>query len=350
MALKAILGGFAERARNGRETRARRLADGGRYREAIERLAPLPADDLSAELLRDLVKWRRAAFEAGRPAAVWPRRLPDPFPGFQGVPEIACADLTTDIMGGAILHHGGLIVRGLIDPAETARLVAIVEQARSVAASQAETGPSAPVSRWYCPLPLDSDDMLASGRSFIRSHGQVLTADSPAALAELIRFLKGHGVTRMIEDYLGEPTYLSLGKSTMRHATPSSVSTWWHQDGSFLGEATRTVNCWLTLSDCGEHAPGLDIYPRRVNGLVEAGTRGAEDWWIVANGVVEDMTREMQTPLVRPVFTAGDAMLFDQLLLHRTHIWPGMTEERLAIESWFFAGSTFPMAQIPIAL
>ncbi len=133
----------------------------------------------------------------------------------------------------------------------------------------------------------------------------------------------------------GERAFLSIGKSTLR-IVPPDAGAGWHQDGSFLGPDIRTVNVWLALSDCGEDAPGLDVYPRRLNGLAETGTRGAFDWWVVGDGVVEDMSQT--APVVAPVFKAGDAMLFDQLYLHRTGVRPGMTRERLAIGSWFFAG------------
>ena len=64
--------------------------------------------------------------------------------------------------------------------------------------------------------------------------------------------------------------------------------------------------------------------------------------------VVGDMSK--LAGVAAPRFKAGDALLFDQMFLHRTGVRPGMTRERLAIESWFFAGSTFPMEQMPIAL
>ena len=130
---------------------------------------------------------------------------------------------------------------------------------------------------------------------------------------------------------------------------PADTSAGWHQDGAFLGADIRTVNCWLGLSDCGDDAPGLDFYPRRLNDYVEMGTRDAFAWWVVSDGVVDDLAAET-VPIVSPKFKAGDALLFDQLFLHRTGARPNLTRPRLAIESWFFAGSAFPMDQIPIAL
>ena len=36
------------------------------------------------------------------------------------------------------------------------------------------------------------------------------------------------------------------------------------------------------------------------------------------------------------------------MTLHRTGVSPGMTRTRYAIESWFFAPSTYPQDQVPI--
>jgi hypothetical protein len=324
--------------------RARRLADAGRYRDAIDLLAPVPAEAIDLETLRDLVRWRNAAFapEAGRPD--WPPQVPDPFPGIQRPPEIEAKALTAAILAGAIQHHGCLLVRGLIDAAQTERLAAVVTQALEAGTGGADQ----PVSPWFAPYPLQPGDGMTNGaREFGLTSGAVWTADSPHALAIFLDFLKSHGVVRVIEEYLGERAFLSIGKSTLRRVPPDA-HTGWHQDGRFLGADIRTVNCWLALSDCGDDAPGLDLFPKRQAGLVESGTKGAFDWWVVGDGVAAEMART--TPIVSPLFKSGDAMLFDQLLLHRTGVRPGLTRARLAIESWFFAGSTFPMKQMPLAL
>jgi hypothetical protein len=327
---------------------ARSRAAAGRYREAVDLMATQPGEMVDPDTLRDLVLWRNAAFDPQPGAPNWPQRYADPFPGASAPPEIHVKDLTAEILGGAIQNHGCLIVRGLTDPSQTEQLSRVVRGAfKSAAAIQSgekETDPEA----WYSPYPLQPGDGLTEGgRSFGTLGGAVWTADSPRAFADFVAFLKVHGVTKIIEDYLGERAYLSLGKSTLRIVPPDS-GTAWHQDGAFLGPDIRTVNVWLALSDCGVDAPSLDVYPKRMNELAEMGTRGAFVWWTVGDGVVEDLRGD--TPILTPTFKAGDAMLFDQLFLHRTGVHPGMTKERMAIESWFFAGSTFPMAQMPLAI
>ena len=45
------------------------------------------------------------------------------------------------------------------------------------------------------------------------------------------------------------------------------------------------------------------------------------------------------TPTICPEFAPGDALLFDERFLHRTHLSAEMTEDRYALECWFFAPS-----------
>ena len=47
-------------------------------------------------------------------------------------------------------------------------------------------------------------------------------------------------------------------------------------------------------------------------------------------------------------FKAGDAVFFDEMNMHRTGSDPGMTNDRYALEAWFFAPSCYPMDQIPL--
>ena len=120
----------------------------------------------------------------------------------------------------------------------------------------------------------------------------------------------------------------------------------WHQDGAFLGSGTRTVNVWTALTPCGVDAPSIDVFARPFHEIVPTGTEDAAHTWSVSRGQAE---RLGASAVVRPEFAAGDAMLFNQLTLHRTAVSPAMTKDRYAIESWFFAPSTYPYEQVPIA-
>ena len=153
------------------------------------------------------------------------------------------------------------------------------------------------------------------------------------------------GLAEPLTGYLGERPSLSVKKWTLRRV-PTTSGTNWHQDGAFLGDDIRTVNVWLTLSRCGDIAPGLDVVARRFDRLAETGTSGAYFDWSVGDSVVRDVADG--APILRPVFGPGDALFFDNMFLHRTAADPAMTEPRYAIESWFFAPSRYPDDQVPL--
>ena len=68
--------------------------------------------------------------------------------------------------------------------------------------------------------------------------------------------------------------------------------------------------------------------------------------WTVSQILVEDAAGD--TPPVRLQFREGDAIIFDEMNLHRSAVSPGMTKDRFAIEAWFFAPSCYPIEQLPI--
>ena len=175
--------------------------------------------------------------------------------------------------------------------------------------------------------------------------GGMWAADSPKLMFEMFEAFDRCGLRRVIHDYLKEVPAISIEKCTLRRVLPDSDSAW-HQDGAFLGRV-RALNVWLSLSRCGDEAPGLDIVPERLEEIVPTGTDGATFNWSVSPQVVEEVTA--RTGVVRPIFEPGDAILFDEMNLHSTAADPSMPNPRYAIESWFFGLSGFPAEYVPIA-
>jgi len=147
------------------------------------------------------------------------------------------------------------------------------------------------------------------------------------------------------DGYLGEPGLISVHKTTLRKASPS-VPGAWHQDGSFMGPV-RSLNLWLSLSHCGDLAPGLDLVPRRLDHLVARQTDEAMLEIQVSQAKAEEAAGDV--PIVRPTFEPGDALFFDEMFLHKTASDPSMPSPRYAIENWFFGSSSFPADYAPIA-
>ncbi|MCU0269267.1 MAG: phytanoyl-CoA dioxygenase family protein [Acidimicrobiales bacterium] len=325
------------------------LVVAGRGPEAVALLTERNRRRPDGTVERRLVGVRHAAFAAvadqpGR--ATWPPEVPDLFAGVHGLPEVPAAELSADTVAAGIVHHGALLVRGLLAPPVVDSLIADIDRAFEAMEARISGVPLEQTIPWFAGFKPGPDyELTIVERSWVRAAGGMWAVDSPRALFHLLEAFEQVGLREVLTGYLGERPALSVKKCTLRKV-PVDTNTDWHQDGAFLGQGIRTVNVWITLSPCGVDAPGLDVVPRRLDDIVETGTSGAAFDWSVGESVVADVAAP--AGVVRPVFGPGDALLFDDLNLHRTGISPGMTEERYAVESWFFAPSSYPHAQVPI--
>jgi len=269
------------------------------------------------------------------------------------IPEVAPEDLTAGVLRAAILRSGCLLVRGLIDRDECARLVDEIDLAFE--ARDAQVAGGRPDRAYYDELEPQAPFVIGD-REWT---GSVWVPDSPRLLFDVVEVFDRAGLRQVIDDYLGERPLLSVNKCTLRRVDPAAVmapllelgleprqGAGWHQDGAFLGEV-RAMNVWLSLSRCGDVAPGLDIVPRRIDHIVPTGTEGAFFDWSVAPAMAEAEAADVG--IVRPIFEPGDVLLFDDLLLHATGVSTEMKDSRHAVESWFFGASAFPADYVPIA-
>jgi hypothetical protein len=327
---------------------ARQLESDGRSSDAIDLLTRVNRRRRNAKVERELVLLRHRAFataerEPGLPE--WPVPVEDRFADTVGLPEVDGAHLGADTLRSAIVNHGSLIVRGLLSPARVTELTEDIDRALAAAQAHVAGAPSSETAPWWVPFKPMEGYSVGGGRQWIWEQGSVWAVDSPRSLFDLVETFHEIGLDRVIADYLGETPALSVKKCTLRRV-PATTGTNWHQDGAFLGQGIRTLNVWIALSPCGDDSPSLDVVARRMDSIAETGTEGALFDWSVGEGTVERVRGDHE--IVRPHFEAGDAMLFDEMLLHRTGVSAGMTRDRYTIESWFFAPSTYPDAQIPV--
>jgi hypothetical protein len=329
-------------------THADGLVAGGHLLDAIEALRIANRESPDAAIERRLAEVRYAAFDQLEQRSAfekWPVIVADlEADGPAYIPEIALEGLDADVVRRSILAHGSLLVRGLVDRDRVAAFVAGIDKALA-ARAEGRPGTSRKEQPWFATLPLPAHQAESLGRHWVAGSGGVLAADSPRLLFHMLETYEDVGLRRLVTDYLGERPVLSANKCTMRKA-PLTASTAWHQDGAFLGSGIRALNIWIALSDCGVDAPGLDLVPRRLDHVVVTGTEDAVFDWAVGPAVVERLA--VVAPVVCPEFHAGDAMLFDDLCLHRTAIDSTMTRPRYAIESWFFAPTSYPAGQVPL--
>ena len=263
-------------------------------------------------------------------------------PGTDGIPEVQAADLTPELLRAAMLRHGSLLVRGVMERERATAFADEIETALESRASLASGGGAA--EGYYEEFDPGPPVDLALARKWV-GDGGMWAADSPKLMFEMFDAFERCGLRRVIHGYLNEVPAISIEKCTLRRVMPDSDSAW-HQDGAFLGRV-RALNVWLSLSRCGDTAPGLDVVPERMEEIVPTGTEGAIFNWSISPQEVEKVTT--QTGVVRPIFEPGDALLFDEMNLHSTAADPAMPNPRYAIESWFFGLSGFPAEYVPIA-
>ncbi len=344
-----------------------RITPGAGHRIQKSELPPAPLEEfdgadaaLEMEIER-LIEANRAEPESERERALLHLRnllairrlnngvvdLGQPQPDHSRLPEgplleIEPADLTPAALRGGILSGGCVLVRGLVDRPQAEDLAreidrCFVERARHDADRSFDQ-------RYYVPFEHDPRRGVRLLREWIKEGGGVLAVDSPLLSFQLGEALAEAGLPELVEAYLGGPPLISGDKTTLRKAEPT-VSGAWHQDGKFMGPV-RALNLWLSLSDCGRDAPGLDLVPRRLGEHVPTNTDDAMMLNQVSQQTAEAVAGEL--PIMRPVFEPGDALLFDELFLHKTASDPSMRRPRYAVESWFFAPTGFPADYVPL--
>jgi hypothetical protein len=263
-----------------------------------------------------------------------------------GAPELPASEVTPEALRAAISARGCLLVRGLLPDGRAERLIESIDRAFEGFDAHAAGTPASETTPWYEPFQPDPDRSIEMTKGWVHQGDGVFAAESPRALFEWLDAAEAAGLRELMSGYLGEAPVVSVKKVTLRRTRPDCGTTWWHQDGAFLGRDIRALNVWLSLSHCGCDAPGLEIVPRRLHEIVETGTEGAPHSWTVAEDRVQRAADD--GAVERPTFAPGDALLFDNLFLHRTGVDPGMTRTRYAIETWFFAPSACPEEQVPL--
>ena len=312
---------------------------------AENRAARDPERDRRVLRLRHLAGIRRLDAAPADPRHPEPDTAALP-PAGGGLPEFTREELTPGLLRAALLRDGCALVRGLV-PRD--RALAFAEQIdRAFAERERVEDAGAAPSGWYEEFHPHTryEDGRILGRTWIRDGGGVLAADAPMLSFEMHEMFAGADLPALVEGYLGEPPLISAHKTTLRKADPSVMGAW-HQDGKFMGDV-RALNLWLSLSRCGDESPGLDLVPRRLDHFVTAATDEAVLDYTVSQRMAEEAAGDQ--PIIRPIFEPGDALLFDELFLHKTGSDPAMPKPRYAIENWFFGGSGFPDDYAPIAV
>ena len=317
-------------------------------RAEIDRLTSANRSRADRDTERRLLRLRHLSglrtLEATGATARFPAAEADALPAARdGLPELAPSDVSPALLRAGILRDGCVLVRGLIDRERALRFAERIEHAFAEREQYDAAEPAA--DGYYEEFVPNRRSNGMFFRDWIQEGGGLLAADSPVLAFEMLELFRAADLAPLVDGYLGEPALISVQKTTLRKATPS-VQGAWHQDGSFMGRV-RSLNLWLSLSRCGDVAPGLDVVPRRLDHLVATRTDDAVLDMQVSQAKAEDAAGD--APIIRPIFEPGDALFFDELFLHQTASDPSMPHPRYAIENWFFGSSSFPADYAPVA-
>ena len=190
----------------------------------------------------------------------------------------------------------------------------------------------------------ERDDLLTSRfGTFAFRHGDDRMTPSWTA-AQKIEDTHRRTTTTVAGDCTSPPL-AAAHRIVVRRTTSGTAGLPWHQDGQFFGEA-RGVNVWTALDDCGLQCPSLNFVPRRLDDVIAPGRMG-----LGADPVIESAVAELlaDRPVAEPVLRAGDAVIFDEMTVHRTGTRSWSTPHRDLAITWFFAPSRFPDGPTPLA-
>lgn len=254
-----------------------------------------------------------------------PVPVEDLFDGVVGVPEVFGSELTGAHVASGLRHHGAIVVRNLVAPAYIAQLTALIDGRD-----------------WSTPLcPVDANGEPLKGSAPMKC--------SAASLQGLIDAYESAGMHAVMADYLGEPpVLLSERLQVDRQILKDGLS--WHQDAGFFGVGVGGVNSFLALDHCGKEAPGLSLVARRFDRIigVEEGKRAILTY---GNSLKREHVIKLAGPggIITPILRPGDAILFDEMTLHRTGSGPKLTKARTWAITWFFGPSRFPESRHPLS-
>ena len=164
-------------------------------------------------------------------------------------------------------------------------------------------------------------------------------------LAFLARMFAGSFYQRLAQAYFDDDRlYLAPERIGSRNIQPpysALTALPWHQDSYTQDRRVRGVlNCWIPLdAGAGLTSPGVEVvrdpgrpgFERQHAG--DAAAAGYDSIRIDR----ERILAEYGDAVLAPAFALGDALVFSQDVIHRTHVTPQMTQPRIGFEFRVFS-------------
>lgn len=205
---------------------------------------------------------------------------------------------------------------------------------------------AAQVRRWHAEIDARIAELPPGHPDLQPTSGSMrLGALGEAPFEALLHEVLGTTTSAVVLDRLGPRPHVLMRQCWARRQWPPSMRPpgqaphAWHQDGALHarfdppGEALLPLlTLWLPLVACGLDAPSLEWIDLPTTGLLPPAAL-ADDSVAAWHGF--EARRHA-------VLDAGDALVFGGALLHRTHVTPAMTRQRLSVELRFVQAGPLP--------
>jgi len=244
------------------------------------------------------------------------------FPVSPDFPDFRAAETDATRFMRAIRDHGCCLLRAAL-PTET--LAAYLALARAAYAFREEQ-------RARGELP---DAFM---RNFYEV-GHTLPQDLEAAggVAGIIRMVVDSPIRPLLRGAMGPEVAFILNNTLPRRVDPEGLvpKTPFHQDATFLGNPALVINFWTPLHACGVTAPGLEVLAIPLAAVEPPPNYAREDLFYYDRMGLEDAAVKQkfgEDRLWHPAMEAGDVLAFTHMTIHRTHVTPEMTADRISLE------------------
>ncbi len=238
-------------------------------------------------------------------------------------------------IAGALRDHGCALVRALLPPAPLQALFRrAAENFAALDAADLRGG------EWVTDVDVGFVDAARRRVSVENREGMTLpvsvwSACAPGFYADRLELFE-HSVFRFLERTALSPIFAAVFEGAFdlshdasrvrRHSgLAADYRLHLHQDASSADYGPRQViTAWIPLCDCGDTAPGLQVYPKKMSDLLPL----KRTRWFIDDRHLGPVRES----LWRPVFRVGDVFLFDAHTVHGTYLTEAMSDLRISLD------------------
>jgi hypothetical protein len=160
----------------------------------------------------------------------------------------------------------------------------------------------------------------------------------------LLRAMMDSRLPEIYRAYFGTSCVSPYEHDAIHYQRPDNKELFYpfHQDGSYFSREPKDhsgITTWLPLTDCGIDSPGLEVYPYRLVEVLDPPKGKPMPYTFVDD---DEVLERFGDKLWAPPIKAGDCLVFDNFLIHRTAVTPDMTKERQSADIRVFSAQNMP--------